>query len=93
MVKRVPLALMSDNVSHELGVCQVVLPANEWPNKPHDLSVIHVVKESIRSHDEDVVMVDVVHLSVGAGRVIATCSDLVWEVEAVGLLFRTEHRE
>lgn len=64
---------------------------DKWPHKPHDLDVIHIVKESISSHDEDVVVVYVVHLSLSFVGVISASSDLVRKIKSVRLFLRAEH--
>ena len=76
-----------------MGIFHVVTSSNKWPHKSHNLDVIHIVKESISSYDKDVVMVDVVHLSLGFVGIISVCSNLEGKIEAVGLFLRAEYRD
>lgn len=92
LLPRVVFCLLCDDVSNNLRVLDVVLPAHERPDNLNDLLVKHVIEEPIRSHNENVVMGDIMDLSVCLLRVITSSSDLERKVEAVGLLLRTEHR-
>jgi hypothetical protein len=56
----------------------------------HDLVIEEVVKQAVRAQDNDVTLLEHHPPFFGVRRMITTGPDLVWRVESVRLLSRTE---